>query len=189
MSKQKKPNTNIQIDTSKLLQKQLGAFIIDWLIIAIIINLITTFSRTIITGEQTIDNYFPGYPGNQGYILGITAFVVSYIYMVIFPLLFKETLGKKWLHIKIVKNDGSPASFITRTIRFFVITIVEPRLYNFSLVFYLLVSMITGVSLGTPFEIISWVVTIISGMYAIIAKNGMFHDKIANTKVVLEYLA
>ena len=187
--KNKKQLTKKNIKTStvqedRLFQRRLGAFLIDWVIVALLINITTTLPRTITSGVITTDNYFPGFAGNEGYILGGISFLVAYFYMVIFPFLFKETLGKRWLHIKIVKKDNSKANFVTRNLRFFVTTICEPRLFNFSLVFYLLISMVSGIHLGTAFEIMSWVLTILSGIFGIASKNGMFHDMLANTKVI-----
>jgi len=188
MSNKKKNKSKVNKTTLKqdrLFQKRLGAFIIDWVIIALLINIIVTFPRTLTSGVITTDTYFPNFPGNEGYVMGGIAFLGSYIYMVIFPLFAKETLGKKWMHIKVVNKNNTPAGFITRNIRFFITTICEPRLFNFSLVFYLLLSMLSGIYLGTVFEIISWALTIISGLLAIITKKGMIHDYVANTKVVV----
>ncbi len=165
--------------------KRLGAFVVDWLITSFMINIIMTMTRTLITGEVTSDNYFPNYPGNQGYILAIVALVLCFFYFVCIPLLFGETFGKRWMKIQVVDHNGNKAGFVTRCNRFIAMLIVEPRLYTFSLVFWLLMSMITGLHLNQVFEYATWILTFASFVFMFVTRKGMFHDVIARTKVVV----
>ena len=113
--------------------KRLIAYAIDWAVGGIISGFPAVLFYGGITGRSDMfsDLYvFPslGFPTYWSYLAGILCIVVAFIYYIYIP--YKkypgQTLGKRWLKIKIVNNDDySDVSLKTLIIRQGMVVLLE----------------------------------------------------------------
>ena len=161
--------------------KRLIAYAIDWAVGGIISGFPAVLFYGGITGRSDMfsDLYvFPslGFPTYWSYLAGILCIVVAFIYYIYIP--YKkypgQTLGKRWLKIKIVNNDDySDVSLKT-------LIIVTNYLRQ-------MLTLATGFYFDYYLKLIGMVITMISGVFVLsTASQRSIHDYLAKTRVVGE---
>ncbi len=191
-----------------LFSQRLLAFIVDFLLLSILINLITMFvpvnsTATKLYKEQNevIENYLDGNISMEEYvnqlvdlgydiskqtvIVSLVSIVISLLYYVVYPCYNNgQTLGKKLFKIKIKKLNNKELSMNDLLIRSMINNSILVNIINIILVLFLnkdLYLSSSSLILG-----IQYLVLIISVFMIAFSKNSQgLHDKIVNTEVVV----
>ena len=191
-----------------LFSQRLLAFIVDFLLLSILINLITMFvpvnsTATKLYKEQNevIENYLDGNISMEEYvnqlvdlgydiskqtvIVSLVSIVISLLYYVVYPCYNNgQTLGKKLFKIKIKKLNNKELSMNDLLIRSMINNSILVNIINIILVLFLnkdLYLSSSSLILG-----IQYLVLIISVFMIAFLKNSQgLHDKIVNTEVVV----
>ena len=149
-----------------------------------------------ITGRSDMfsDLYvFPslGFPTYWSYLAGVLCIVVAFIYYIYIP--YKkypgQTLGKRWLKIKIVNNDDySDVSLKTLIIRQGIgLFLLEGSAIVVTNYLRQMLTLATGFYFDYYLKLIGMVITMISGVFVLsTASQRSIHDYLAKTRVVGE---
>ena len=96
-----------------------------------------------------------------------------------------QTLGKRWLHIKIVGADGGEATpgMLARR-QLLGIILVEGSLVSASTIWHQLVTILTGVNVVTALMYAGMAVSLVSAVLTLAGRRRAIHDRISGTVVV-----
>lgn len=175
--------------------KRFGAYVIDWALGGIFLGLPAVFTYGAITGKSDMfsDLYvFPslGYGTFWSYFAGILSILFALFYYVYIPwkIYPGQTIGKKWLKLKIVNLDGSNVSLKGLLMRYVVgMFIFESGSIVVCGYIRQMITLMTGVYVETIWQWIGTILFILSSMLAAGTKSHRaFHDYIGKTKVVVE---
>lgn len=168
--------------------QRLLAYVIDWYLATMIANIPTLLVYSITTGETEIKVALSDLPGNLGIICGVISFLIYIIYMVVIPTyVWKgQTIGKKVLGFKVIKEDKSDVTLGTMAKREILGTIVvEGFVSNASSYLRQLIQLIFHIEIMKMASYIFGIITIISVLLASVnPKRKMIHDYIAKTYVI-----
>lgn len=124
------------------------------------------------------------------YCAGILGIVFGIFYFFIIPLFIwpGQTLGKRILKMKIIKNNGQDISFYSLFLRQIAgITVLEGAIISLTVTIRQLLDLIfcTAVFTSHGFMIFAYVLSFVSCLFVLI-KGRALHDFIASTRI--EYL-
>lgn len=171
------------------LWKRFAAYMVDWYAgyIFTSIPMVLIYMKLDNTQEFVIDLY--KYPKPYALIAGCAGLLFALFYYTIVPLKIwnGQTLGKHWLHFKIVKTNGENAGFkdliLRQVVGFFLL---EGALIFPSRLFYQILSIACNVNLVTPFMYIGYAVSIVSAFLVMFRKDHKaIHDLISGTRVMI----
>ncbi|MDU2673122.1 MAG: RDD family protein [Clostridium sp.] len=181
-------STNSGYDIGKLRARRFVAMIIDWYIASMIAAIPVTFYFNKETYISAADFQLANYDLNIAVFLGIFAVLSGIIYYAIIPMfIFKgQTLGKKLLKIKVVKQDKSEVDAKTILIREVLgSTLFEGGIVTTAIYLRQLVQLFIPFNIFTPWTYLAYIVTIISIGIAYFNKDSLtIHDKIAKTILI-----
>lgn len=168
--------------------KRAVAFFIDWYISTLLAGIPLLYMYSIQSGSTEVPASLAQFSGNLGIVAGLIGIVIITLYYVIVPLKFNkgQTLGKKFLGVKIVQGDGSEVTaknLIKREI--LGVMLVEAGLVSSSKYLRELF-LISGMnSVYRILALVAIVIPFISIAIMIFNKESkMIHDIIGGTKVV-----
>ena len=185
--------------------RRLGAYIIDYVILVILISLISSpfvdsaKTRTIEkesneivekyqTGEISADEYVQRYTSvyyNLSRTTGVVTFftiIIDVLYFVVFQLYNKgQTIGKVLLKVKVISDDGN-LSMNQMIFRALIAYMILSNIINFALITFASKSIYTGVSICI--SMIQYIVMFISVIMATTKDGRTIHDRLTHTRVV-----
>lgn len=188
MKKIKNKKEVVQVKQEVTLPKRFVSYLIDWYVGA----LATAFPISIISqklyGTMT-NQYVVEFPEPLGLIGAMLGLFCAFLYFVIVPTFITpgQTLGKRLCKIKIVKNDGSKATFKNLFLRQVIgMAVIEGVLISASAIWHQAFMIVTKINIVTPLMYVGFVVSAISiGLLLIKKEHRALHDYIGNTKVVV----
>ncbi|MFR7590907.1 MAG: RDD family protein [Longibaculum sp.] len=171
------------------------AYVIDWAIGGVVAGFPAVLLYAAITKRSDMfsDLYvFPalGYPTYFSYIAGFSCLLVAIIYYVYIP--YKkypgQTLGKKWMKIKIMKMNGDPLDLKTLFIRQICgLMLIEGVSMVVSNYLRQMLTLATGIYLEYYLLAIGSLITVISCVLVFNSPSKRaIHDYMAKTRVALE---
>lgn len=174
---------------------RLMAYVIDWVIGGIITGLPAVLLYGGVTGRSDMfsDLYvFPslGYSVGWSYLAGCLCVILGLVYYVYIP--YKkypgQTLGKRWMKLKIVKVDGTDLDLKTLVIRQFVgLMLLEGVAVVTSTYIRQMITLITGIYLDYYLIAVASMITVVSAVIVFNTPSGRsLHDYLAYTRVALE---
>ncbi len=185
--------------------RRLGAYIIDYVILVILISLISSpfvdsaKTRTIEkesneivekyqTGEISADEYVQRYTSvyyNLSRTTGVVTFftiIIDVLYFVVFQLYNKgQTIGKVLLKVKVISDDGN-LSMNQMIFRALIAYMILSNIINFALITFASKSIYTGVSIFI--SMIQYIIMFISVIMATTKDGRTIHDRLTHTRVV-----
>lgn len=184
---QKSYNNN-GYDIGKLRARRFAAMIIDWYITSMIAAIPVTFYFNKESYISSTDFKLANYDLNIAIFLGVFAVISGLVYYVLIPIfIFKgQTLGKKILKIKVVKQDKSEVDAKTILIREVLgSTLFEGGIVTTAIYLRQLVQLFVPFNIFTPWTYFTYITTIISIAIAYFNKESLtIHDKIAKTILI-----
>ncbi|MDY3360768.1 MAG: RDD family protein [Clostridium celatum] len=187
-SKNKSYRKNDGYDIGKLRARRFVAMIVDWYITSMIAAIPVTFHFNKETYISAADFQLANYDLNIAIFLGIFAILSGIIYYLAIPMfIFKgQTLGKKLLKIKVVKQDKSEVDVKTILIREVLgSTLFEGGIVTTAIYLRQLVQLFVPFNIFTPWTYLAYIITIISIVIAYFNKDSLtIHDKIAKTILI-----
>lgn len=171
------------------------AYVIDWALGGIIAGFpaVLIFAAVTKSSDMFSDLYvFPalGFPVYWSYIAGLLCILVAIIYYVYIP--YKkypgQTLGKKWMKIKIMRLDGEDLDLKTLIIRqVFGLILIEGVAVVVANYLRQMLTLATGVYVEYYLLAIGSVITVISCIFVFNTPSARaIHDYMAKTRVALE---
>lgn len=171
------------------------AYIIDWVIGGIISGLPAVFIYAGVTGRSDMfsDLYvFPalGFSVAWSYLAGCLCVIFGLIYYVYIP--YKkypgQTLGKRWMKLKMIKADGTDIDLKTLLIRQGIgLMLLESGAIVVSTYIRQMLTLLTGIYLEYYIIAVGSFLTIISAVIVFNTPSARsIHDYLAKTRVVLE---
>lgn len=185
--------------------KRLGAYVIDYLLIVLLISLISTpfvdtkkseklekealeIVQKYQNGEITLDEYSSRYTSayyNVSRVNGIVTFItiiINIVYFVVFQLYNKgQTIGKKLLGIKVISIDGdlgmNQMIFRSLICNSILLNIISFGLLTFS-------PKVVFTTASAFLVVIQYVIIFVSIILATTKEGRTIHDRIAHTRVV-----
>ena len=165
--------------------KRLGAFVIDYIYLYLILAVVISVSR------QFFDLENASTAVKIGYYLFLV--IVSLAYHIAIPLYYYkeehvgQTFGKKLMGIKIIRVNGTQVTLPVLAIRAVFELLGEGMIMVATLYVFEILAL-----LGMPADFASYattayiMVTLVSAVFMVIKPNRqMFHDYVANTVVIL----
>ncbi len=184
----KSHSKNSGYDIGKLRARRFVAMIIDWYITSMIAAIPVTFYFNKESYISASDFQLANYDLNIAIFLGIFAVISGIIYYVIIPIfIFKgQTLGKKLLKIKVVKQDKTEVDAKTIFIREILgSTLFEGGIATTAIYLRQLVQLFVPFNIFTPWTYLAYIITIISIGIAYFNKDSLtIHDKVAKTILI-----
>lgn len=175
-------------DMGKLRVRRFVAMIIDWYITSMIAAIPVTFYFNKETFISAGDFQLANYDLNIAIFLGVFAIVTGIIYYAMIPVfIFKgQSLGKRLLKIKVVKQDKSEIDAKTIFIREILgSTVFEGGIVTTAIYLRQLVQLFVPFNIFKPWTYLAYIITIISIAIAYFNKESLtIHDKIAKTKII-----
>ena len=167
--------------------KRCVAYLLDWYLGAMLVSLPTGMVSQKIYGNMLHQNLLT-LQKPYGLICGILGLVCAMFYYIAVPLGKNkgQTLGKRIMKLKIVKENGQDVDLKTILLRQLVgIILIEGSLYSASAILHQIIQLSTGFRIVVPLMIIGLVIGVASALFvAFHPKHRAFHDLIAHTKVV-----
>lgn len=185
--------------------RRLCAYVIDYLLVVLVVSIIAMpFTDTKKTeklekesteiiekyqkGEITPDEYLQRYSNvyynlsrNTGIVTFITI-IVYILYYVVFQLYNKgQTIGKKFMKIKVISIDGE-LSMNQMIFRSLIVNMLLLNIINFALITFAPKDIYTGVS--ATLSMIQYIIMFISIILATTKEGRTIHDRIVHTRVV-----
>lgn len=175
-------------DIAKLRMRRFVAMIMDWYITSMIAALPVTFYFRKESYVSATDFQLRSYDMDIAIFLGLFAVISGIIYYVFIPMfIFKgQTLGKKLLKIKVVKQDYSEVDTKTLLIREVLgSTLLEGGIVTTAIYLRQLLQLFIPFDILQPWTYLTYIVTIISIGFAYFNKDSLtIHDKIAKTILI-----
>lgn len=175
--------------------KRLGAYLLDWAIGGVFLGLPATLLYGFITKRSDMfsDLYvFPalGFSVCWSYIAGLLCVLFALFYYVYVPwkIYPGQTLGKKWLRIKIVNLDGTDVSLKGLLLRYVVgMFLLESGALVVGSYIRQMITLLLAFNVDYYWQWLGIILFIASAMLAAgTASHRALHDYIGKTKVVLE---
>ncbi len=170
--------------------KRLIAYIIDGYLSALCMSLSICLFASIYQGKLTIDTTISKLPFSYALTSLIVGIILVYIYYVmpqwIAPTYRGQSLGKRVMHIRIVRTDGKDVRSLTIFLRTVIgIILVEETFNNASFVLRSVLGMVIDNQLVVYLYYAFCIVSLISIIMLFKDPLGqMIHDKIAGTFVI-----
>lgn len=193
----KKITENTQNNQNAFLARRGFAFIIDF----IITNRLSLFVTGIVyglmnNGNIQILNGFEGIQPTQIIVLLLSVLITHGFYFVFVPAKITggSTMMQKAMQIKVVRENGEPATLKDFALRYFVGSILCEGLF-YDAFGVILSGIFFGVFMAEDISRIIYIVSAISSVLSLImalmdkGKYRFFHDKISKTIMKDEYVA
>ena len=193
----KKITENTQNNQNAFLARRGFAFIIDF----IITNRLSLFVTGIVYGLMNkgniqILNGFEGIQPTQIIVLLLSVLVTHGFYFVFVPAKITggSTMMQKVMQIKVVRENGEPATLKDFALRYFVGSILCEGLF-YDAFGVILSGIFFGIFMAEDISRIIYIVSAISSLLSLImalmdkGKYRFFHDKISKTIMKDEYVA
>ena len=172
------------------LKKRLFAFIIDFICGSISVSVIPLLITSIYTQEKEFTvNSLMKLPILLQMICCIVETIIGIYYYCIYPLSKYhkgQTIGKRLIKIKVVKDNGNDIDFITIAKRELLGSMIIEGETAFPSAFVRYIGFLfISTQLSMIITIFSIIVSVLSVVWCVLNKNRkMFHDIIAKTQVV-----
>lgn len=174
---------------------RLAAYVIDWAIGGIIGGFPAVLLYAAVTKSSDMFSnlyVFPamGFPVYWAYLAGVSCIIVALVYFVYIP--YKkcpgQTLGKKWMKIKIMRLDGKPLDLKTLMIRqvggLMLLEGVSMVVANY---LRQMLTLASGYYVEYYLLALGSVITVVSCVLVFNSPSGRaIHDYMAKTRVALE---
>lgn len=167
------------------LNKRLFAYLIDWYLGWVFTAIPVAYMWTVITQKMEINTDITLFEGPYGFIAGIFGVLFGILYYYVFPLLNDgQTLGKKFLGIRIVDENGGKLNAYSLAIRQILgVMIAESSFILAGNYIAQMVGMITIKEAGTIITYLMLAIFVISCLL-VIKKQKAIHDILAHSIVV-----
>ena len=193
----KKTTDNKQNNQNAFLARRVFAFVIDF----IITNRLSLFVTGIVYGLMNggkiqILNGFEGMQSTQILVLLLSVLIAHGFYFVFVPAKITggSTMMQKVMQIKVIREDGEPATLKDFSLRYFVGSILCEGLF-YDAFGVILSGVFFGIFMAEDFSRIIYIVSAISSLLSLImalmdkGKYRFFHDQISKTIMKDEYVA
>ena len=170
------------------LSRRFGAYLIDWYLG----GLVTAFPVSVVSMKLygTVKNQnILSFSGEMGVWAGLAGILAALFYYVVVPALIwnGQTLGKRWLKLKMVSLDGSAVKTGQLMLRQILgIMVIEGGLVTASTLWHQLASLVFHVSLVKPLMYAGMAVSIVSSILVLLGSHRAIHDLIGGTRVVVD---
>lgn len=162
------------------------AYLIDWYIGALVTALPMAVCAQKLYGDVTMQNIL-SFEAPYGLVAGFFSLLCAVLYFVVLPALVwqGQTLGKHFLHVKIVSADGSKASVSQLLLRQVIgIIVVEGALVTASTVLRNVLQLVLGINVAYGMYVGIAISLISVAMLWFTKGHRALHDFIGGTKVV-----
>ena len=193
----KKTTDNKQNNQNAFLARRAFAFVIDF----IITNRLSLFVTGIVYGLMNggkiqILNGFEGMQPAQILVLLLSVLITHGFYFVFVPAKITggSTMMQKVMQIKVVREDGEPATLKDFSLRYFIGSVLCEGLF-YDAFGVVLSGIFFGIFMAEDFSRIIYIVSAISSLLSLImalmdkGKYRFFHDQISKTIMKDEYVA
>lgn len=193
----KKTTDNKQNNQNAFLARRVFAFVIDF----IITNRLSLFVTGIVYGlmnggKVQILNGFEGMQSTQILVLLLSVLIAHGFYFVFVPAKITggSTMMQKVMQIKVVREDGEPATLKDFSLRYFIGSVLCEGLF-YDAFGVVLSGIFFGIFMAEDFSRIIYIVSAISSLLSLImalmdkGKYRFFHDQISKTIMKDEYVA
>ena len=193
----KKTTDNKQNNQNAFLARRVFAFVIDF----IITNRLSLFVTGIVYGLMNggkiqILNGFEGMQPTQILVLLLSVLITHGFYFVFVPAKITggSTMMQKVMQIKVVREDGEPATLKDFSLRYFIGSVLCEGLF-YDAFGVVLSGIFFGIFMAEDFSRIIYIVSAISSLLSLImalmdkGKYRFFHDQISKTIMKDEYVA
>lgn len=193
----KKITENTQNNQNAFLARRVFAFVIDF----IITNRLSLFVTGIVYGLMNggkiqILNGFEGMQPTQILVLLFSVLIAHGFYFVFVPAKITggSTMMQKVMQIKVVREDGEPATLKDFSLRYFIGSVLCEGLF-YDAFGVVLSGIFFGIFMAEDFSRIIYIVSAISSLLSLImalmdkGKYRFFHDQISKTIMKDEYVA
>ena len=164
------------------------AWVFDWYLCGVFAAVPISVLWMNINPDLPIQNGLNQFSNPYSYIAGIIAIIVCIFYYVIIPhYCWKgQTIAKKTLNIKIVKNDGTDVTFIDIFKRqILCLFFIDAYLTASTLFISQMIGLLFNNQLSQYFEYYLIIMTLISvGLVIFSRKKLSIHDLLSKTKVI-----
>lgn len=166
--------------------KRFFAYAIDWYITSLLVMAPVALLYSMQTGEKTMTIDIGLLKMPYSIIAFFIGLVLCLFYLIISPAKTGQTVGKRFLSIKIVKMDGQDVDLKTMIIREGIgVLLIEGVMFTISNYFHQLLLMGFGWPYSNYIAYVFLAILIVSIVLAIIKpEKRMIHDYIAGTKVI-----
>ena len=162
------------------------AYLIDWyvgaLATALPISMVAMKLYGTVKNQQIMEFAAP-----MGMVAGAMGLLCAVLYYWVVPAaVWKgQTLGKRWLHIKIVGADGGEATpgMLARR-QLLGIIVVEGSLVSASTIWHQMATMATGINLVTPLMYAGIAVSLVSAIMVLFGGHRAIHDYLGGSRVI-----
>ena len=193
----KKTTDNKQNHQNAFLARRVFAFVIDFIITNRLSLLVTGIVYGLMNGGKIqILNGFEGMQSTQILVLLLSVLIAHGFYFVFVPAKITggSTMMQKVMQIKVVREDGEPATLKDFSLRYFVGSILCEGLF-YDAFGVILSGVFFGIFMAEDFSRIIYIVSAISSLLSLImalmdkGKYRFFHDQISKTIMKDEYVA
>ena len=193
----KKTTDNKQNNQNAFLARRGFAFIIDFIITNRLSLLVTGIVYGFMNGGKIqILNGFEGMQPMQILVLLLSVLIAHGFYFVFIPAKITggSTMMQKVMQIKVIREDGEPATLKDFSLRYFVGSILCEGLF-YDAFGVILSGIFFGIFMAEDFSRIIYIVSAISSLLSLImalmdkGKYRFFHDQISKTVMKDEYVA
>lgn len=193
----KKTTDNKQNNQNAFLARRVFAFVIDFIITNRLSLLVTGIVYGLMNGGKIqILNGFEGMQSTQILVLLLSVLIAHGFYFVFVPAKITggSTMMQKVMQIKVVREDGEPATLKDFSLRYFVGSILCEGLF-YDAFGVILSGVFFGIFMAEDFSRIIYIVSAISSLLSLImalmdkGKYRFFHDQISKTIMKDEYVA
>lgn len=168
--------------------RRIGAFLIDWYIGGVFSCIpIGIMYQLCVKNELVLSTSLFILPPEVRLLTGILVLILAFVYYIVVPTyIWKgQTLGKKILKIKIVKDDYSELNLKTVLVRQMWMFLIEGRFIMPSTILHEMISVLLNYNIVFICSSICYMVTLCSVIFAFKLKSGKaLHDIFAHTKVM-----
>ena len=193
----KETTDNKQNHQNAFLARRVFAFVIDFIITNRLSLLVTGIVYGLMNGGKIqILNGFEGMQSTQILVLLLSVLIAHGFYFVFVPAKITggSTMMQKVMQIKVVREDGEPATLKDFSLRYFVGSILCEGLF-YDAFGVILSGVFFGIFMAEDFSRIIYIVSAISSLLSLImalmdkGKYRFFHDQISKTIMKDEYVA
>ena len=193
----KKTTDNKQNNQNAFLARRVFAFVIDFIITNRLSLLVTGIVYGLMNGGKIqILNGFEGMQSTQILVLLLSVLIAHGFYFVFVPAKITggSTMMQKVMQIKVIREDGEPATLNDFSLRYFVGSILCEGLF-YDAFGVILSGVFFGIFMAEDFSRIIYIVSAISSLLSLImalmdkGKYRFFHDQISKTIMKDEYVA
>ena len=193
----KKTTDNKQNNQNAFLARRVFAFVIDFIITNRLSLLVTGIVYGLMNGGKIqILNGFEGMQPTQILVLLLSVLIAHGFYFVFVPAKITggSTMMQKVMQIKVIREDGEPATLKDFSLRYFVGSILCEGLF-YDAFGVIMSGIFFGIFMAEDISRIIYIVSAISSLLSLImalmdkGKYRFFHDQISKTIMKDEYVA